>query len=336
MNNTTERFERGYTECLSVFRFIDSEITRPLLTGIYASLIPLIIGANVLLITGITKIKQNKFSSSQILFLTLFLSDLSFGVVRIPCQIYLMWRSDDPSCLEIQLGIFSTTFRISMSGNVLFMITIDSYISAVHKNYHKRIVTNKSLGITIIFMTLISFTWAASTAVFPRDFVLFFLTAGEGAVVIFCISCNIALLINVRIKTKNSSVKQTALNTKLTQTIILIIAILVITYAPLFVALNIFKDAVANSTELDYILKVGNISFWTMIPSQANAVFNSVIYLARKNRMKHYFYKLFNCQNVEKHLRRKVSPFPNATLNNRNQWQLPCSYTLKRRRVFTM
>ena len=178
MNNTTERFERGYTECFSVFRFIDSEITRPLLTGIYASLIPLIIGANVLLITGITKIKQNKFSSSQILFLTLFLSDLSFGVVRIPCQIYLMWRSDDPSCLEIQLGIFSTTFPISMSGNVLFMITIDRYISAVHKKYHKRIVTNKSLGVTTIFMTLISFTWAASTALFPRDFILFFLTAG--------------------------------------------------------------------------------------------------------------------------------------------------------------
>lgn len=81
MNNTTERFERGYKECFSVFGFIDSEITRPLLTGIYASLIPLITGANVLLITGIAKIKHNKFSSSQILFLTLFLSDLSFGVV---------------------------------------------------------------------------------------------------------------------------------------------------------------------------------------------------------------------------------------------------------------
>ena len=122
MSNTTERFERGYTECFSVFGFIDSEITRPILTGIYASLIPLITGDNVLLITGIAKIKHNKFSSSQILFLTLFLSDLSFGVVQIPYQIYLMWRSDDPSCLEIQLGIFSTTFPISMPGNGITMI----------------------------------------------------------------------------------------------------------------------------------------------------------------------------------------------------------------------
>ena len=139
INNTTKRFERGYTKCFSVFHFIDSEVTRPLLTGIYTSLIPLIIGANVLLITGITKIKQNKFSSSQIFFLTLFLSDLSFGVVQIPYQIYLMWRSDDPTCLEIQLGIFSTTFPISMSGNVLFVITINRYINVCTTNITKEL-----------------------------------------------------------------------------------------------------------------------------------------------------------------------------------------------------
>ena len=248
MNNTTEPFERRNTECFSVFRFMDSEITRPLLTGIYTSLIPLIIGANVLLITGITKIKQNKFSSSQILFLTLFLSDLSFGVVQIPYQIYLMWRSDDPTCPEIQLSIFSTTFPISMSGNVLSVIAIDRYINVVHKKYYKRIVTNKSLGVTIIFMILISVTWATSAALFSGDFIFFFLTAGEGVLVMFCICCNIALLRNVRIRTKNSAVTQTTLNTKLTQTIILIVGIMIITYVPLFVTFNIFNDAVENST----------------------------------------------------------------------------------------
>lgn len=318
MNNTTEQFGKGYTECLSVFRFMDSEVKRPLFTGIYASLTPLIIGANVLLIIGIIKIRQNKFSSSQILFLSLFFSDLSFGVVQIPYQIYLMWKSGDPTCPEIQLGIFSTAFPISMSGNILCVITIDRYINVVHKKYHKRIVTNKSLGVTIIFMILLSLTWAASTALFQREFVLFLLTAVEGAVVISCIYCNIALLMNVRLKTKNSSVKQTGLNTKLTKTIILIVAVMIITYVPLFVTLNIFKDAVANSTELNQILKVGIVLYWTMIPSQINAVFNSVVYLARNNRIKRYFYKLPNCRNVEKHLKRTVSPLPNATLNIRN------------------
>ena len=71
--------------------------------------------------------------------------------------------------------------------------------------------------------------------------------------------------------------------------------------------------------ELHYILKVGNALFWSMIPSQANAVFNSVIYLARNNRMKRYFYKLLNCRNVEKHLRRRVSPLPDATVNIKNE-----------------
>ena len=94
---------------------------------------------------------------------------------------------------------------------------------------------------------------------------------------------------NVSMRTKNSSAKQTTLNTKLTQTIILIVAIIIITYVPLFVTLNIFEDAVANSAELHYILKVGNVLFWTFIPSQPSAVFNFAIYLARNNRMKRYF-----------------------------------------------
>ena len=230
-----------------------------------------------------------------------------------------MWRSDDPTCLEIQLGIFSTTFSISMSGNALFVITINRYINVVHNKYHKRIVTNKSLEVTIIFMILILLTWATSTALFPGDFILLLLTASEGVLVIFCICCNIALLMNVRMRTKNSSVKQTALNTKLTQTIILIVAIMIITSVPLFVTLNIFEDAAANSTELHYILKVGNVLFWTFTPSQSNAVFNFAIYLARNNRMKRCFYKLLNCRNVEKHLRRRFSPLPNATLNIKNE-----------------
>ena len=51
------------------------------LTVIYASLIPLIIAANLLLIFGIIKTRRNKLNSSQALFSTLFVSDLSFDFV---------------------------------------------------------------------------------------------------------------------------------------------------------------------------------------------------------------------------------------------------------------
>ena len=51
------------------------------MTAIHAYLIPLIISANFLSIFGIIKTKRKAFTSSQILFLTLFLSDLSYGAV---------------------------------------------------------------------------------------------------------------------------------------------------------------------------------------------------------------------------------------------------------------
>ena len=46
------------------------------------------------------------------------------------------------------------------------MISIDRYINVVHKKYYKRVVTNKSLAITIILVILISF----KLALFETDF----------------------------------------------------------------------------------------------------------------------------------------------------------------------
>ena len=41
---------------------------------------------------------------------SLFLSDFSFGTGRLPLLIYILWKSNNPSCFEIQLNPFSITF----------------------------------------------------------------------------------------------------------------------------------------------------------------------------------------------------------------------------------
>ena len=69
----------------------------------YASLIPLIIVINSLLISGILKTKLSRFTPSQILFLTLVLSDFSCGTVQLPSLIYILWKSNNPTCFEIQM-----------------------------------------------------------------------------------------------------------------------------------------------------------------------------------------------------------------------------------------
>ena len=86
MNNTEQKFP-DYT---SLVITNDENGTKNKLIEIYAGLIPLIVSVNLLLIFGIIKTKRNKFTSSQILFLALFMSDLTFGVAQLPIQIYLL------------------------------------------------------------------------------------------------------------------------------------------------------------------------------------------------------------------------------------------------------
>ena len=68
MNNSTNS---SCKNCLEHLQGIDTNV-KTVVTVLHASLIPLIIGANLVLIFGITKTKRKKFTSSQILFLTLF------------------------------------------------------------------------------------------------------------------------------------------------------------------------------------------------------------------------------------------------------------------------
>ena len=68
MNNTTQDLPKKFLECFSLYRTEDGYVKNTLLAVIYASIIPLIIGANLLLISAIIKTKRDKFTSSQILF----------------------------------------------------------------------------------------------------------------------------------------------------------------------------------------------------------------------------------------------------------------------------
>ena len=100
-HNTKQTSDNGFPQYIMLFRTSDTNARNILLTIIYGTLIPSIICANLLLIVGITKTKRNKFTSSQILFLTLFLNDLTFGVVQLPKQIYFLSKSREPICLDV-------------------------------------------------------------------------------------------------------------------------------------------------------------------------------------------------------------------------------------------
>ena len=79
----------------------------------------MIVSVNLVLTFGIIKTKRNKFTSSQISFLALFMSDMTFGVVQLPIQIYVLQKSSVTTCFEFHLSPFTITFPTFMSGTVI-------------------------------------------------------------------------------------------------------------------------------------------------------------------------------------------------------------------------
>ena len=299
MINDRQQFHRKLHECALL---IFANARNKLLILVYAILIPLIISANLLSIFGIIKTKRNKFTSSQILFLTLFVSDLTVGVVQLPINIYLKWRANDQTCFEAELGGFSTTFLIFLSGTISCVISIDRYITVVHNKYHKKFVTRKLLIIIIISVTLISFLWATLDAMFKGRLEIvelaklyIALSAYTGAALAIGTILNLTLLKYVKIKMKNSSIK-VAHDSSLTKTIAIILAIVVVTYLPIIISLNIAAYSFINPKDTKFIKKIGNDFLWVLLSCQLNAILNSVVYLVRNNRIRRYYYKLFHCR----------------------------------------
>lgn len=82
MNNTIHQFFHKLLKCSTSIRTVERNVKDAQLTVIQANVIPLVIGANLLAIFLIIKIKQGKFSSPHILFLILCLSDSVIGMIQ--------------------------------------------------------------------------------------------------------------------------------------------------------------------------------------------------------------------------------------------------------------
>ena len=295
------------------------DVKSKILSVTHASLIPFIINANLLLIFGIIKTKRNKFTSSQILFLTLFSGDLTRGFVQLPAEIHLLWNPHEPTCFKVHLSKFSMMFPIIMSGTLLCVISVDRYIYVVHNNYYKKIVTKRSLTITIVWVIATSVTWTTLEVVFGVRLerakiakLYFAMSAYSRAIVAVAVVLYAVLLRKVKQTIKNSSVPQ-GIDSSLAKTIAIIVAIEVVTYFSIMVFLNAFAYELLNSTDKCYIQKLRMDLLWTALPCQINAIINSVIYLAKNGPMKRYYSKLFNC-GINKRNLRKVA-HRNMSLN---------------------
>ena len=308
MNDTAQTSDNDFPQCIVLFGTNDANAKNIMLTIIYGTLILSIIGVNFLLILEYPK-RNSKFTSSQILFLTLFLNDLTFGVVQLPIQVYLLWKSREPICLEVQISAFSMAFPVCMSGSILCVITIDRYLTVVHNRFCKRIVTKKSLIVPISLVVLTSLLWATLDELFRTPdstkklaITYIALSGYAGTVLGFNGILNVSLLGNVKRKTRKSFVHQ-KIDSSLTKTKSLILALMLLTYFPAIATINVAAYALISSNDKQFILQEANDFIWALIPIQINAVLNSIIYFTRNSRMRNYHYKLFTSANEERNLK---------------------------------
>ena len=137
------------------------------------------------------------------------------------------------------------------------------------------------------------------------------LSVDAGTVLVLSIIFQVALLRNVKRKTQNSSMEQT-IESKLTKSITLILGLVVTAYLPVIKTINIAAYTFINSTAKQFIQKSSGNFLWILIPSQTNAVINSVIYFARNSPMKQYYCKLLNCENSSRKFEKTVSHLSNS------------------------
>ena len=243
------------------------------------------------LILGLIKTKRNKFTLCQILLLILFLSDLTFGVVHLPTQIYILWKSGDPTCFEIKLGAFSMAFSM-----FFYAFLIDRYITTAHRKHYQR-TTKKSLSISIILMILVSFMWATFEADFNKKTakLYFALTGYAGTVMTLVDGFIVASLRNVMARRKISPtkanlnvLKQQAIDSILSKTIAIIAAVMIAAYLPIMIILIGAAFVLINSTNPHFLCISSNDFMWASIPCQINAILNSITYFTKTSRMRCY------------------------------------------------
>ena len=136
MKNTTLPFQYLNSQCTLFIRASDKNRRKRVLTAIYGTLIPLVIIANLFCIIGIIRTRPKKLNSSQILFLNLFVSDLTVGALQLPTQISSCWKTNNSPCSEIQFIQFLYTFPVLMSASLLCVISINPYINVVSNTYY--------------------------------------------------------------------------------------------------------------------------------------------------------------------------------------------------------
>ena len=312
MNNSMS--QQKTAEC-KIISLINKDHTENLiLTVIPSILTPLVIGFNAALITGIIKIKQHRFTSSQILFIFLFVSDLTFGLTQLPLEIYFRQKSSKPSCTEVKMWNFSYIFLLCTSGTFLAVISMDRYLLIVYRKHYQRFATNKKLALLIISVLLISLSWAISHTLIPDGFdikrlakYIIAISIYEGTILASAIFFNIALLRKVKMETINSSIKCKRIDKTLTKTITIITAVLIISYLPGLITWSVLGYASLHSENNNLVQNTAHFLSWSRIPTHINAMLNSVIYLARNRRMKHYYKNLFGLGNAEKKMETAIS-----------------------------
>lgn len=284
-----------------------SNVDRPnnyknLLTAAFILLSVFIITSNLTLMIATNRIKK-KLTLFDGLFLFLSAVDLLIGVVVLPLEVYLAQKGGPPTCTEVVLKVLLNVFASTMSGLIISLITNDRFLLIVKKPFYNKFMTNMNVIFIIAILAIISMVWsffAAYVSYESWDYgvVLFFLSYSIFATsfVLEVTLVNAALYSYLSkipiIKEENIDAHIEQNRRRVSNTIIIISAVLVIAYTPICIGyLVVSASSLINKTPITQTSKY--ILVWISIPTVLNSGLNVSIYMGRNTYYVNYFRSVF-------------------------------------------
>ena len=307
LSNGTEKLKTEDKDvyCRYSFDAAIKESNGTFLSVAYAINVVLIVALNIALFIGLRNSKgTKKYTRNEKFVLLLTLIDSFVAVVDLPLQLVLVRKLNQIGCVSISAIRFWHVFLLLFSGSVVLLIAIEQFVAVFYNNHccgadFKEIylvactvscfVLSMAFGVWYAIMTV------KSTQLFDQ-FVFFFCIATYTIVILVAvIVVNTSLLIKTRKKLRKCEIRvhrTMAIEKRLTKTIMLISATLVVSYVPSVIA-NYYTAFIALGNDLVNMQYAIMTLLWTLVLCELNSAFNPFIYIVRNRKILRMYTSLF-------------------------------------------
>ena len=291
----------GCNLTLTVTNHNETYVEDHLLTLAYALTSIFIIFANSFVIIGLHRTKKS-FTRFDCLFILLSSFDLLVGLLVLPYQIYIIYRTGELSCFEVAMKSTVCVLTSTLSGMTTCLIATDRYLSIARKSFAETHVTSSCIIKIIVIEIIISVMWCVfavyasqQSRELPKVIFLANFAIYEGILLSAVIVINILLFRHIKNRARSLIYIHGQLpdkvikhKSRVNKTILIISISLVIAYMPSFfgfvlASISKLQNKPTNASTAHKVVP------WIILPTNINSGLNASIFLWRNKELRVYF-----------------------------------------------